>query len=172
MKDQLAQLSQWFKEAQKPNYFGAVAVMSGRLRIDLPSRIMLLTQNLSLNFSQRMVKVFEIGSRAVYWQISQASGDGTVARAIGRQSSNSIVFERLTDRTRISHGVLIDEIIAPADSAAAKAPQVWQLSGCVVSSIAGSVQAADYTIIDQLKVVYRSFEVLPGVSERAAAAIR
>jgi hypothetical protein len=150
--------------------FGAIGD-SGDTTLD--AGIGLLTQQLGINYQQPVTRIYELGTRFVYYIAGRCQGNANIARILGPRpimgafyaqygnvcnaAENSIIFYAETGC--VTQGDLGDFGVGPS--------MLLQMTGVVLTTIAETVRAEDMVLNEQLQLMFISLltDVTAGVAE-------
>lgn len=115
----------------------------------------LLTQSLEFKYTQQIQRIYEVGSRNVFYVVGRTQGDAAVARVLGPRPVLLAFYQAYGNACRAGENVLLFQVgtgcSLPADTGAGLA---FALLGVVLTSLGVSVKADDMMVGEQLTMMY------------------
>ena len=112
----------------------------------------LLTQQLQFAYSQRVTRLYEIGSRFVFYVVGRSQGDASVQRVLGPRPV-SLAFYRLYGNPCTS-GTLLFQVGVGCFLGQIAGSLSFLLTGVLLVSIQISVRAEDMIVGEALQMMY------------------
>lgn len=107
-----------------------------------------LIQNWSVNYSQNVQEIFELGSSKLYWVKGRPAGQGAIGKAIG---DTNIKFFSNDAYDVCSGGATFDLTAGSGICSGGSAKEVkLSMGGCVVTSVGFSMTVADTRLMEQI----------------------
>ncbi len=117
----------------------------------------LLTQQLQFSYTQRVTRLYEIGSRFVFYVVGRSQGDAAVQRVLGPRPV-SVAFYRLYGNPCTS-GTLLFQVGVGCFLGTIQGALSFLLTGVLLVSIQISVRAEDMIVGEALQMMYVSLIV-------------
>jgi len=118
----------------------------------------LLIQNMSVNYTQQVTRLFEVGSPKIYYVGGRTSGNASIARVIGPRKIAKEFYLTYGDicraRTNTLHFALS---VGCGDDTAAVSRASYTAHFVVITTIGIGITAADMLINEQLAMMFSSF---------------
>lgn len=115
----------------------------------------LLTQSLSFQYQQKIQRVYEVGSRSVFYVVGRTEGSAEVDRVLGPRPVLLAFYAAYGNACRAGENVLLFQVASgcqvPGDTGAGVA---FALLGVVLQSLAVSVRAEDMMVSEKLGMMY------------------
>lgn len=112
----------------------------------------LLTQQLQFSYTQRVTRLYEIGSRFVFYVVGRSQGDAAVQRVLGPRPV-SLAFYRLYGNPCTS-GTLLFQVGVGCFLGNIEGSLSFLLTGVLLVSIQISVRAEDMIVGEALQMMY------------------
>jgi hypothetical protein len=114
----------------------------------------LLVQNMSMNYTQQVTRLFEVGSPKIYYVGGRTAGNATLARVVGPRKVAQAFYSTYGDICNARTNTLHFSVTTGCEGNASAA---YTAHFVVITSIGVSVAAADMLINEQLQMMYSSF---------------
>jgi hypothetical protein len=135
-------------------FAGAFAADASKLVIGGQDQATHLVQNLSLNYSQNVNTLFEIGSNNRYYVVGRTTGQFQWGRIIGPTAAGSEFLALLGNPCSQGNKDLIMNLGNAACNGITKANINLTAKACVLMSVGYSMQAQDMLINEQLQGMF------------------
>ena len=112
----------------------------------------LLTQQLQFSYTQRVTRLYEIGSRFVFYVVGRSQGDAGAQRVLGPRPV-SLAFYRLYGNPCTS-GTLLFQVGVGCYLGQIEGSLSFLLTGVILVSIQISVRAEDMIVGEALQMMY------------------
>jgi hypothetical protein len=120
----------------------------------------LLTQSLAFQYTQEIKRIYEVGSRAVFYVQGRTQGDVEVERVLGPRPVLLAFYQAYGNICRAGQNVLLFQMVTgcnlPGDTGAGVA---FAMLGVVLRSIAVSVRAEDMIVNEKLGMLYTALVI-------------
>lgn len=125
----------------------------------------LLVQNLSVQYSQQVTKVYELGTQNIYYIGGRSQGSLGMSRIIGPRAIQVGFYTKFGDVCdAATNNIDITVRTAQCDTAdaarpAGGPPSVYSCKYCVIMSIGMTVAAQDMVVNEQLQMMFGSLNL-------------
>ena len=121
----------------------------------------LLAQGFSYQYQQSIRPIFELGSNATYYVVGRTQGQASLSRLIGAKAGVASFTKRFGDACNVSeNSMTIDVGSSQCDGDLATGARAGSdsltLSGCLVQSVSGSINAQDFLFQEQVSMQFVS----------------
>ena len=118
----------------------------------------MLVQQLSLNYQQNINRLWEVGSPKTYFIAGRTEGNMSIKRVIGTSGIANAFIAKYADVCNIAGNHMTLSMTAGCGTTAGTDQGSITVSGCVLVSIAYSVQAQDMIINEDLGLRFAKME--------------
>jgi hypothetical protein len=123
-----------------------------------------LVQNLNVQYSQQITKIYEVGGKRIYYVGGRTQGQITMTRVIGPKSISAEFYTKYGDICSIptdGNGISFDlqgSDCGPDGNSGVGAKGTYTAQHCVITTVGFSVQAQDMLINEQVTLMIGSLE--------------
>ncbi len=116
----------------------------------------LLTQNLSVNYTQQVTRIYEIGSQATFYVGGRTQGQATLGRIFGPRKIQTAFYHKYGDVCQAADNTINFEL----EAGCAGGPGVefaktgFTIHNAVITSMGFTVQAQDMIINEQVQLMF------------------
>jgi len=115
----------------------------------------LLTQSLQFKYTQQINRIYEVGSRAVFYVVGRTQGSAGVSRVLGPRPVLLAFYQAYGNACYAGQNVLLFQVASgcnlPGDTGAQLA---FAMLGVVIVDLEVSVKADDMLVGEQLQLMY------------------
>jgi hypothetical protein len=115
----------------------------------------LLVQNMGVNYSQQVTRLFEVGSPKIYYVGGRTSGQASIARVIGPRKIAAEFYQTYGDICNARTNTLHFSMTTGCDNFGGRASYTAHF--VVITNIGVTVTAADMLINEQMQMMFSSF---------------
>lgn len=152
-----------------PSVFASAQTFNGGFRADnlgltiagAPVAGMVL-QNIQFSFTQQITLLYEIGSNNVYYVGGRAQGTMSIARVIGPANAQAQLIEQYGDLCSPKDLRFNANAGCPSGTPAVNASVRYTIKKAVLTTVAGSVNANDVVINEQLQFLFIDLDYSSG----------
>lgn len=157
---------------------GSFTVDATRISFGAFFGVGLITQQLGLQYAQRINRLYEVGTNNVYYVVGVAEGTVNMSRIVGPTAAVSKFYKKFGDACNSASNTV--ELTAgssfcstsPGASAIPSNSITYTMSGMVITTIGMTVAVPDMTINEQVAALFVNLSVKntgPGGDQLAAA---
>jgi hypothetical protein len=116
----------------------------------------LLTQNLSVNYTQQITRLYEIGSQNTYYVGGRTQGQATLGRVFGPRALQLGFYQKFGDVCKAADNTINFSLEAGCASGAQAdyAKAGFTIHNAVITSMGFTVQAQDMIINEQVQLMF------------------
>ena len=112
----------------------------------------LLTQQLQFTYTQRVTRLYEIGSRFTFYVVGRSQGEASVQRVLGPRPVSLAFYS--TYGNPCTAGTLLFQVGTGCFLGQIEGTLAFTLTGVLLISISVSVRAEDMIVSEQLQMMY------------------
>lgn len=120
----------------------------------------LITQKMTFVYSQKITRIYEIGSRAVFFVVGRAEGRAQISRILGPRPTTLAFYAAYGNACRADQNTLIFQAVSgcnvPSDTGAGF---VFACVGCLLEQIQFDVSAEQGLVAENLAISFVSMVV-------------
>jgi len=117
----------------------------------------LLCQQIQFTYQQRVTRLFEIGSRFVFYVVGRSAGEAQVQRVLGPRPVSLAFYQ--TYGNPCVMGTLLFQIGVGCEVGTIESSLSFVLTGVLLTSISISVRAEDMIVAEALQMMFVSLNV-------------
>lgn len=117
----------------------------------------LLVQNLSLQYAQRVTRLFEIGTPNIYYVGGRTEGQGSIQRVVGPRRLVASFYKTYGDVCNAATNTLQITLGVGCESADGIAKVSYIAHFVVITAVALTITAADMLINENTQLMFSSF---------------
>lgn len=119
----------------------------------------LLVQSLNLQYRQSITRLYELGSTGVYYVAGRAQGNLSISEIVGPTAISLNFIRQFSDVCQAQNNNIDVGATLGCDKASATAFR-YKVQGCVITSIAASVQAQNVLVNQQLGMEFTALDLI------------
>ena len=118
----------------------------------------MLIQNLNWNYTQQITRLYEIGSPSVYYVGGRAQGQLTIAQVVGPAPLSVAWIKTFGDICKAKDNTMNFEVELDCNDAGSGSKLDVEMTGCVITTVAGSVAAQDVVINQNVQITFAALD--------------
>lgn len=149
---------------------GSFTTDSAALSLGSGFGVGLITQNIGLQYQQRINRLYELGTRNVYYVVGYAEGSLSMARIVGPTVAVSAFYKKYGDACKANENTAR----ITASSAFCRSGQgnslSYNVSALLIMTIGITMAVPDMTINEQVQAMFVNLQIESGAAGIAPAA--